>query len=71
MSVLALPIPASGALRRFADGVRHVLRAVADGAAAAHRYERLSRMSDARLAQLGITREDVPWFALYGRPRPR
>lgn len=71
MSVLALPTPTSGGLRRFTDGVRDLLNAVAEGAAAAHRYERLSRMSEAQLARRGLTREDLAWYAVSGERRPR
>jgi hypothetical protein len=44
---------------------------MAEGFAAARRYERLSSLSDAQLQRLGLTREDVGWFAMYGKPRPR
>jgi hypothetical protein len=51
--------------------MRQVWLGLADGLEAAHRYERLAASSDGELARLGITREDVPWFAMYGKGRPR
>jgi hypothetical protein len=60
---------AAGGVRRLTDACRRFLLAVADGVAAARRYEKLASMSDAELARLGITREDVPWFA-YSGERP-
>jgi hypothetical protein len=71
MTDIALPVPAAGAWRRFATGLRHVLVDIAAGFAAARRYERLAVLSDAELARRGLTREDVGWFALYGERRPR
>jgi hypothetical protein len=71
MTDIALPIPAAGAWRRFADTSRQVLLGIAAGFAAARRYERLAVLSDAELARRGLTREDVGWFALYGERRPR
>jgi hypothetical protein len=48
-----------------------MLTGIAEGFAAAQRYERLAAMSDAELARRGLTREDLPWFAVYGERRPR
>jgi uncharacterized protein YjiS (DUF1127 family) len=58
---------AAGGLRRLTDACRRFLLAVADGVAAARRYEKLASMSDAELARLGITRADAPWFAYSGK----
>jgi hypothetical protein len=71
MTDIALQVPAAGAWRRFACALRETRLGIAEGFAAAHRYERLAAMSDARLAQMGLTREDVPWFAMYGERRRR
>jgi hypothetical protein len=62
---------ATGGWRQFATTMRQVWLGLADGLEAAHRYERLAASSDGELARLGITREDVPWFAMYGKGRPR
>ena len=71
MSDIALRIPAAGAWRRFAAASRQVLLGVADGFAAAQRYERLAAVSDAELARPGLIREDVPWLAVFDERRPR
>jgi hypothetical protein len=71
MSVLAVEGPRAGAVRKFLAAFGQLLGGLAEGIDAAHRYERLSSMSDAELRQLGIGRQDVAWFALYGEPRPR
>jgi hypothetical protein len=68
MSDVAL-ITGRGAWRRFAHHCRQFLLAIAEGFAAARRYRRLSTLSDAELRQLGVTRPDLAWFAVYGKPR--
>jgi len=71
MSVLTLERPTESGLRKVLTVCGEVLAAFAQGVAAAHHYERLSIMSDAELRRLGIERQDIAWFALYGEPRPR
>jgi hypothetical protein len=71
MTDLALPVTGSSGWRRAVDTIREFVLAMAEGFAAARRYERLSSLSDAQLQRLGLTREDVGWFAMYGKPRPR
>jgi hypothetical protein len=71
MTDVALPATGSSGWRRTIDAVREFLLAMAEGFAAARRYDRLSTLSDAQLSRLGIAREDVGWFAMYGTPRPR
>jgi hypothetical protein len=71
MTDIALQNPTTGAWRRFAHASRQALLGIAEGFAAAQRYERLAAMSDAELARRGLTREDVPWFAVFGERRPR
>lgn len=71
MSDVAMPVTGSGAWRRSADAFRQFLLAMTEGFAAARRYERLSSLSDAQLRRLGITRQDLGWFAMYGKARPR
>lgn len=71
MSEIASRSPTAGAWRRFAGVSCEVLVGIAEGLAAAWRYERLAAMSEAELARRGLTREDLPWFAAYGERRPR
>jgi hypothetical protein len=71
MTEIALHGPTTGSWRRFTEGSREVLLGIAEGFAAAHRYRRLANMSDATLARRGLTREDLPWVAVFGEPRPR
>ena len=71
MSEIALQSPTAGVWRRLAGVLRRVLVGIAEGFAAARRYERLAAMNDAELARRGLTREDLPWFAAYGERRPR
>jgi hypothetical protein len=71
MTDLALPVTGSSGWRRTVDAVREFLRVMGEGLAAARRYERLSTLSGAQLRRLGISREDLGWFAMYGKPRPR
>jgi hypothetical protein len=69
MSAVALHTTGRGAWRRFANGCRQFLLGMAEGYAAARRYRRLSILSDAELRQRGVTRHDLAWFAVYGKPR--
>ena len=71
MTDLSLPITGNSGWRRMVDAVRQFLLAMGEGFAAARRYEWLATMSDAGLERLGITRGDLGWFAMYGKPRPR
>jgi hypothetical protein len=71
MSVLVLESPTAGGLRRILAACGAFLAAFAEGVTAAQHYERLSLMSDGELRRLGIERQDIAWFALYGKPRPR
>jgi hypothetical protein len=69
MSAVALHTTGRGAWRRFANGFRQFLLGMAEGYAAARRYRRLSILSDAELRRRGVTRQDLAWFAVYGKPR--
>jgi hypothetical protein len=71
MSDVALQSKPVGVLRRLADALRELGFGVAEGFAAARRFENLLTTSDAELARLGITRHDLPGHALFGTPRPR
>ena len=72
MNTLTLPFPSgrgtrrTGGILRFLSGLADGIR---DGLALADRYDRLSRMSDAELARLGLNRVEVPRAALVGRRR--
>ncbi len=71
MTSLTLPFPSGRGTRgsgivRFLAGLADGIR---EGLALAGRYEKLVRMSDAELARLGLTREDVPRAVLIGRKR--
>ena len=71
MSDIALPGATTGGWQRLAEASRQVLLGIAEGFAAAQRYRRLAAMSDAALARRGLSREDVPWLAVFGERRPR
>jgi hypothetical protein len=72
MNSLTLPFPSgrgtrrTGGIMRFLSGLVGGIR---DGLALADRYDRLSRMSDAELAQRGLSRVELPRAALSGRRR--
>jgi hypothetical protein len=44
-----------------------LLEAVSEGFNKAELYERLARKSDAELAALGLRREDLPRFVMFGK----
>jgi uncharacterized protein YjiS (DUF1127 family) len=44
-----------------------VISAVEDGFSKAEQYEALARKSDSELAALGLTREDLPRFVMFGK----
>jgi hypothetical protein len=69
MSAVALHTTGHGAWQRFVNGCRQFLLGMAEGFAAARRYRRLSMLSDGELRQLGVTRQELAWFAVYGEPR--
>ena len=43
-----------------------VFEGIMEGRDIAYRYERLSRLSNAELARLGLTRQDIPRAAVNG-----
>ncbi len=43
-----------------------VFEGIREGRAMAYRYERLSRLTNAELAHLGLTRQDLPRAAVNG-----
>ena len=46
-----------------------LLSSLAEGIGKARQYQRLSRKSDAQLAQLGMRREDLPRIVMFGKSR--
>jgi hypothetical protein len=71
MSDIALHKTTGGALRRLSEGFRWFVAGIAEGIAAARRYERLAALREAELARLGLKRTDLPWLAFSGRrPAP-
>jgi len=44
-----------------------IIEGVREGSATASRYERLSRMSSKQLADIGLTRFDIPQAAVSGK----
>ena len=71
MTDIALERPPGGSWHRLANAARRLVLGLADGLGTARRYRRLAAMSDAQLARRGLTRNDVPWFAVFGERRPR
>lgn len=69
MSDVAMEITGGGAWRRAVNGLRQFVLAMAEGLAAARRYRSLLLLSDTELRHLGLTRQDLAWFAVYGKPR--
>jgi len=70
MNTLTLPFPSGRGARRTGGVMRFLsdlADAIRDGLALADRYDRLSRMSDAELARLGLNRVELPRAALSGR----
>ena len=45
------------------------LSSIAEGISKARQYQRLSRKSDAQLAQLDMRREDLPRIVMFGKTR--
>lgn len=56
----------SGRVKSVFGFVRAVFEGVREGNAIATRYQRLSRMRDSELAQLGLNRDEVPQAAVAG-----
>jgi hypothetical protein len=64
MTTLTLPAgrPSGSFFHTVFDFCGALLAGARDGNAMARRYERLSHLSDAQLADLGLRRDDVPQF---------
>ena len=68
MTTLALPrLGRETRLRRFFGAVSEFLAGIRLARAMAHRYNTLSRLSDAELARRGIAREDIPSLVVNGK----
>jgi hypothetical protein len=69
MTTLALLASAPRAFRETKIGgfVTDFLAGIAEGRALADRYDHLARKSDAELAQLGFSRQDIPHVVMFGR----
>lgn len=68
MTTLTLPRPAreSHGLRGLFAFLGDLAAGIRDGHAMASRYEKLRYMSDAELARLGLSREEIPAAAVHG-----
>jgi hypothetical protein len=67
MTTAALPrIPTSPVGNRIVQVAVDVVEGINEGRKMAWRYEKLSRMSNAELARLGLTRYDIPRAAVNG-----
>lgn len=69
MSDVALQVIGRSAWRRAVNGSRQFVLGMAEGFAAARRYRSLLMLSDAELRHLGLTRQDLARFAVYGKRR--
>lgn len=70
MSTLTLPLPSGRAHRRqtpIGFGFFQVAAGIRDGLRWLRRYKTLARKSDAELARIGLTREDIPGAVATGR----
>jgi hypothetical protein len=69
MTTIALRAP--GAINTFlhklSEGAYDFIEGIREANAIAARYEALSRLSDEQLARHGLTRADIPQFALRNR----
>jgi hypothetical protein len=54
------------ALARLGSSGRRLLLGIAEGVAAARRYESLAALSEAELARRGLAREDLARVAMFG-----
>jgi hypothetical protein len=69
MATLTLPLPSGRGARRigFVEFIAGIVDGIREGRALAGRYEALARKSDAELARLGLTREDIPRAVLSAK----
>lgn len=70
MSTLSLPLPSGRAERRshpIGSALFQIAAGVRDGLRWMRRYQALSYKSDAQLARIGLTRQDLPRAVVTGR----
>ena len=65
-TMIAHPFSETGLFGRMGAVVSDFVAAVREARQMADSYKRLSRQSDAELARLGLTREDIPQAVLRG-----
>ncbi len=66
MTTTTLPLASEPRPFAFGRVVTAFFEGVVEGREIATRYERLRHMSDAALARLGLTRQDIPRAAVNG-----
>ncbi|TCT05692.1 DUF1127 domain-containing protein [Aquabacter spiritensis] len=66
-TITAHPSHSTGLFGRFGTLVSQFVAAIGEAREMADRYEHLSRLSDADLARLGLTREEIPQAIAAGR----
>ena len=66
MTTAALPRLETGSSLSLGEIAIAFLEGIAEGRQMEMRYDRLSRMSNAELVRLGITRQDIPRVAVNG-----
>ena len=69
MTAIALhgPSALSSFFHKLAQVLEDTVESIREANAIAARYEALSRLSDQQLARHGLTRADIPQFALRNR----
>ena len=68
MATLSFQLP-SGRAPRGESFLSALVSAFHEGVGKARRYQMLARKSDAELAELGVSREDLPRVVMFGKPR--
>jgi hypothetical protein len=66
MTTTTLPRLDTGSHHSLGEIAVALYEGVVEGREMATRYERLSRLSNAELARLGLTRQDIPSAAVNG-----
>jgi len=70
MATIAFQMP-SGRAPRGEGFLTALFAALREGVSKARRYQMLAGKSNAELAQLGISREDLPRVVMFGQPSSR
>ena len=66
MTTAALPRIETGSSHSVGEIITAFFEGIVEGRQMEMRYERLKRMSNAELARLGLTRQDIPRVAVNG-----